>query len=65
MCQQYDRAVQTVLDYLVEQGIDRGRLVAKGFGELQPVAANDSEEGRQRNRRVEVKILNNGNGQMK
>jgi len=60
-----ERRAQAVCDYLVEQGIDRGRLVAKGFGELQPVAANDSEEGRQRNRRVEVKILNNGNGQMK
>jgi outer membrane protein OmpA-like peptidoglycan-associated protein len=60
-----ERRAQSVRDYLIAQGIDQGRLVAMGFGELQPVAANDTEEGRQRNRRVEVKILNNGNGRMK
>ena len=60
-----ERRAQAVCNYLVEQGIDRGRLVAKGFGELQPEASNDTEEGRQRNRRVEVKIINNGNGRMK
>jgi outer membrane protein OmpA-like peptidoglycan-associated protein len=59
-----ERRAQAVCDYLGQQGIDPGRLVAKGFGELQPAASNDTAEGRQRNRRVEAKILNNGKGRM-
>ncbi len=48
---------QAVVDYLVKHGISRDRLVAKGFGESQPVAPNDTPEGRAKNRRVEFKIL--------
>lgn len=48
---------QSVIDYLISKGIDKDRLIAKGYGELQPIATNDTEEGRQMNRRTEFKIL--------
>jgi outer membrane protein OmpA-like peptidoglycan-associated protein len=46
-----------VRDYLIAQGIDAGRLVAKGFGTENPVAENDTEAGRAQNRRVEFHVL--------
>lgn len=45
-----------VRNYLIGKGIDGGRLVAQGFGETKPVADNDTEEGRYKNRRVEFEI---------
>ncbi|GIV34513.1 MAG: hypothetical protein KatS3mg031_2048 [Chitinophagales bacterium] len=48
---------KAVVDYLIKQGISPSRLVAKGYGETRPVATNDTEEGRQLNRRVEFEIL--------
>ena len=50
-----DRA-QAVLDYLVSHGIDKGRLEAKGYGPDNPIAGNDTEEDREKNRRVEFNI---------
>lgn len=47
---------QAVLDYLVGKQIDPARLVSKGYGEAKPLATNGTEEGRQRNRRVEFTI---------
>lgn len=47
-----------VLVYLASLGIDRSRLVARGYGESQPTADNDSAAGRERNRRVEFRVLN-------
>jgi SH3 domain-containing YSC84-like protein 1 len=43
-----------VMDWLANHGIDRSRLSAKGYGESHPVAKNSSEEGRAKNRRVEL-----------
>jgi len=43
-----------VLNYLVSKGIDPARLVAKGYGEADPVADNATPAGRARNRRVEL-----------
>lgn len=48
---------QSVVDYLVEKGIGKQRLTAKGYGESVPVATNDTDEGRQQNRRTEFRIL--------
>ncbi len=51
-----DRA-RAVKDYLVKGGIGAERLVAKGYGESAPIASNDTDGGRQSNRRTEFKIL--------
>lgn len=51
------RRAQSVVDYLTKKGIPKSRLVAKGYGESQPVATNDTDEGRQLNRRTEFKVL--------
>jgi outer membrane protein OmpA-like peptidoglycan-associated protein len=57
-----DRA-QSVVDYLISKGIDRERLVPKGYGESQPIAPNshpdgtDNPEGRAMNRRTEFRII--------
>lgn len=57
------RRAESAVNYLIQHGISPDRLVAKGYGELRPVARNtnpdgtDNPEGRQRNRRTEFKIL--------
>lgn len=48
---------EAVVDWLVEAGVQRERLQAQGYGEGQPVSSNDTPDGRRRNRRVEVQIL--------
>jgi outer membrane protein OmpA-like peptidoglycan-associated protein len=48
---------RAVFDYLVEHGVDRASLTSNGFGESKPIATNDTEEGRQTNRRVEFTII--------
>lgn len=49
-----------VLRYLVDHGVAAGRLSSKGYGKSRPVATNDTDEGRQLNRRVEFVILKTG-----
>lgn len=51
-----ERRAQAAVDYLVSKGVDRDQLRAVGRGEAQPVADNDSRDGRARNRRVELVI---------
>src|SRR5690606_32124937 len=48
---------RAVVEYLINQGIEKNRLAYKGFGATQPKASNDTEEGRTRNRRTELKII--------
>ncbi len=48
---------KAVYDYLIQKGIVASRLQYKGFGESQPVATNDTPEGKQENRRTEFEIL--------
>ncbi|MEL6945718.1 MAG: OmpA family protein, partial [Bacteroidota bacterium] len=48
---------KAVYDYLVKQGIKTERLQYKGFGETQPIASNETEEGRQSNRRTEFMVI--------
>lgn len=52
-----EKRAAAVNNYLVSQGISAGRLIPKGYGSQQPIADNDSEEGRQKNRRIEFKII--------
>lgn len=47
----------SVLHYLSRQGVAEERLAAIGYGEYRPVTVNDTREGRQKNRRVEIVIL--------
>ncbi len=51
------RRAESVRSYLIDRGIDGGRLTAKGYGPDEPIADNGSEAGRSQNRRVEFKIL--------
>jgi outer membrane protein OmpA-like peptidoglycan-associated protein len=53
------RRAQSVVNYLIVKGIPKARLVAKGYGEAKPVATNDTDEGKQQNRRTEFKVLGN------
>jgi outer membrane protein OmpA-like peptidoglycan-associated protein len=48
---------KAVVDYLVSRGIEINRLEYKGYGLSQPVASNNTAEGRSQNRRVEFKII--------
>ncbi|HWX56092.1 MAG TPA: OmpA family protein [Verrucomicrobiae bacterium] len=49
-----ERRASAVRDYLVQQGISADSIVARGLGKGTPVASNDTAEGRQQNRRVEM-----------
>jgi outer membrane protein OmpA-like peptidoglycan-associated protein len=51
-----DQRAESVRAYLVAQGVLTGSVTAKGFGKTQPVATNDTAEGRQINRRVELVV---------
>ena len=54
-----ERRANAAVNYLVSRGVDRSRLRAAGRGETEPVASNDSDAGRQQNRRVEMAIFAN------
>jgi outer membrane protein OmpA-like peptidoglycan-associated protein len=49
-----ERRAGAVRDYLVQQGISADSTEARGFGKTQPIASNETPEGRQQNRRVEL-----------
>jgi len=51
------RRATAVADYLITRGVAKSRLGTEGHGEMEPIASNDSEEGRARNRRVEIFVV--------
>ncbi len=53
-----ERRAASVAKYLSDKGVDEARLKSAGFGETQPIADNETAEGRAKNRRVEFKVLN-------
>ncbi len=55
-----ERRANAVKDYLVDLGVDTARLTSNGEGEDNPVASNDTDEGRAQNRRVELKPSGSG-----
>jgi outer membrane protein OmpA-like peptidoglycan-associated protein len=52
-----EQRANAVRTFLLEHGIAAERVVAKGYGESKPVAGNDTDEGRAKNRRTEVTVL--------
>ncbi len=52
-----ENRAKAVYQYLVQNGIAASRLQYKGYGKTQPIATNDSDEGRSKNRRTEFKII--------
>lgn len=52
---------EAVVNFVIEKGIAASRISAQGYGEDDPRATNETAEGRQENRRVEVKVLGTGN----
>ncbi|RMG81089.1 MAG: tetratricopeptide repeat protein [Bacteroidetes bacterium] len=52
-----ENRAKAVYDYLIRNGVSAERLSYKGYGENQPIASNETEEGRQKNRRTEFKII--------
>lgn len=52
-----ERRADAVASYLVSRGVESARLEALGYGETQPIASNDTVEGRSQNRRVEIKVV--------
>ncbi len=55
-----ERRAKTVVAYLTGKGIDAKRLTPKGIGQEKPIADNNTEEGRQRNRRIEFQVIGGG-----
>lgn len=51
-----ERRSKSVRQYLIGKGVEPGRMTAVGYGESKPVADNETEEGRELNRRVELKV---------
>jgi OOP family OmpA-OmpF porin len=51
-----EQRAQAVADYLASKGIESGRISAKGMGESDPIASNETRAGREQNRRVEIEI---------
>jgi len=54
------KRAQTVMNYLISQGVNPATLTAQGMGDADPVASNDTPQGRAQNRRVELNLPNAG-----
>jgi outer membrane protein OmpA-like peptidoglycan-associated protein len=51
-----EKRAQGARDYLVKQGVSSDAIVSRGFGSTRPVGSNDTADGRQSNRRVELVV---------
>ena len=52
-----NRRAQSVVEYLTDKDVPKDNLIAKGYGETKPIAPNDTDENKAKNRRVEMEIL--------
>ena len=52
-----EQRAQSVAQYLLNQGVNQGRIHTSGYGPRFPIASNDTEQGRQQNRRVEIDLM--------
>ncbi len=52
-----ERRANEARKYLIERGVEADRITAKGFGKLNPTYSNDTEQGKQLNRRIEIKSV--------
>ncbi|MEE3190067.1 MAG: OmpA family protein [Pseudomonadota bacterium] len=52
-----ERRANAVMQYLIDMGINPMRLEARGYGEEDPIASNDTAQGRAANRRVEIRVI--------
>jgi outer membrane protein OmpA-like peptidoglycan-associated protein len=52
-----EQRAHEIENYLIRKGINDARMKTKGYGERQPIASNDSESGRQLNRRIEIALF--------
>lgn len=55
------KRADNVMQFVISQGVKPSLVSAQGFGDADPVASNDSEEGRAQNRRVELTLAGSGN----
>jgi OOP family OmpA-OmpF porin len=51
------KRAESIKKVLIENGVPEARLVAAGFGEMRPIATNETREGREQNRRVEFRLV--------
>lgn len=52
-----ERRATSVADYLSTHGVQSARMATRGYGEMQPIASNETPEGKSQNRRVEIKLV--------
>jgi outer membrane protein OmpA-like peptidoglycan-associated protein len=52
-----ENRAKSVYNYLTKNGVDPKRMITKGYGPDKPIGSNDTEEGRQLNRRIEFKVI--------
>ncbi|MDO9057453.1 MAG: OmpA family protein, partial [Bradyrhizobium sp.] len=51
-----ERRAQAVVDYMVKAGLQAGRFTPVGYGSTQPLAGNDTDEGKAQNRRIDFVV---------
>lgn len=51
---------ENVAKYLVQKGITRNRISAKGYGKTQPIVSNKTAKGKRKNQRIDIKIISTG-----